>query len=184
MSDSGNGRPLSLGQGPEPNPRDSGTASAQTASTVVSTGGFLPRSQLSQVADCVATEATGLVSVDATFLQNWGSQRLLTSYANEQATTAATLRRDLAQTQEREREAIAKAGDLRTQLAVANHINKSEKKLRGPRTLFSLIGVTVAGFGVDQFVGGNKPLGVALAIVGLAIAGATHWLGPADGEGP
>lgn len=114
-------------------------------------------------------------------MQTLGALRLATSYMNEQAVNTAALRVELANSQERERRSASEVSELRTALAVAKSINGTDKKLRAPRALVSLLGLTVAGFGVDQFGNGNKSLGIVLVLIGALMVGATYFIAPDDG---
>ena len=165
----------------ETSPTDSGTKSEQKESAKEVAGELMPRPQLSRIADCVSAEASGLVTVDPAAMQTLGALRLATSYMNEQAVNTAALRVELANSQERERRSASEVSELRTALAVAKSINGTDKKLRAPRALVSLLGLTVAGFGVDQFGNGNKSLGIVLVLIGALMVGATYFIAPDDG---
>jgi hypothetical protein len=130
----------------------------------------------------VNKEASGLVAVDPTALQSLGAIRLLASYSNEQAENAAALRRDRTEAQERERAAAADAADLRTKLAVATNTIDTEEKLRTTRTVFSLLGITVAGIGVDQIGNGHTWLGIVLVVIGAVMVVATRFIAPSNGQ--
>jgi hypothetical protein len=168
--------------GDDPSPLDSGSKTVQLSDSANAIQAAAKAPQLSQVAECVSQEATGLVTLDPGFLQSWGAQRLLTSYANEQAASSAALRRDMKEAQALERHAAAEVTDLRAELKVAQFALSTERKLRAPRTLFSLLGLSVAGFGVDQFGADNTALGVILVAIGAAIVVGTHLLGPSNGD--
>lgn len=176
-----NGPPArASGSDAAPSPVDSGSTSQQTQSGAAVSGELVPRPQFTRVADRVSDEVSGLVTIDPAAMGSLGALRVATSYMNEQAAATAALRRDVKEAQEREREAASKSADLRTMLAVATNINETEKKLRAPRAFVSMLGLTIASFGVDQFGNGSRALGVVLVAVGVLIVGATYLIAASE----
>src|SRR5512139_1549212 len=79
----------------DPSPTESGSGTAQIReSNAPVVGEVMPRPQLSQVADCVSNEVSGLVASDPSALGGVGALRAIASYLNEQSATLAALRRD------------------------------------------------------------------------------------------
>jgi hypothetical protein len=142
----------------------------------------MPRAQLSQVADRMSVEASGIVTANPDLLQGPGAQRLVVSYLNEQVANAMAVRKECSDSQQRERDAVAEVSTLREKLAVAHTIIESEKRLRAPRTLLSFLGLGATGMGVDQLAGKDATLGVILVVVGILIVGSTYLLAPAEGN--
>lgn len=163
-------------------PVDSGTTSTQRQDAPAEGGALVPRPQLSEVANCVSEEASGIVTFDPELLKGYGAQRIVVAYMKQQEANTTALRNDVADTQVRERSALAEASSLREKLAVAENINESERKLRAPRALFSFLGLAVASIGVERVVDKDHWLGIGLIVVGVLIVATTYLIAPAEGK--
>lgn len=162
-------------------PLDSGSAKDQKAQPATAVAAIAPCAQLSEVAETVTRETSGLVQLDPMYLQQSGAQRILASYLNELSASREAANRNLNSALERERALASDLAMERADHAVAKSALQTEQSLRRPRAVVGGLGTLVFGLGVDQYADGRQGLGIVLGLLGVTIVIAATILGMAKG---